>query len=105
MGNRIALGILLSLGLSAKARIINVRGKVADAANKPIANAVVELLHAKLKDTTGADGAYSLNFGSSATRPFMDPFSDPLSGDMRLDRGCWNSPWPKPLRSGSACST
>ena len=83
MDQHIALGIILSLGLSVNAETINIRGKVTDAAGKPIAKAVVELLHAKLKDTTGTDGLYSLNPNSIAVRPL----SGSLSGDIRLDRG------------------
>jgi poly(3-hydroxybutyrate) depolymerase len=46
---------------TAFSQAIKVSGTVKDAANQPVANAIVELLRAKVKDTTGADGAYSLN--------------------------------------------
>ncbi len=75
-------GILLSLGLAVNAQTVNVRGKVLDGADKPIANATVELLRAKLKDTTGADGAYSLLATSNATRRVIEP----LPGAIKLER-------------------
>jgi hypothetical protein len=80
---RIAAGIMLALGLAAHAQNINVRGKVTDAAGKPLANAIVELTHAKLKDTTGADGQYALTAGTIAVRPFADR----AAVNMRLDQG------------------
>jgi hypothetical protein len=79
----IASVILLTLGLSVNAQTINVRGKVTNAASNAIANAVLELTHAKLKDTTGADGLYALNSGGAAVRPFAHP----ASGSMRLKQG------------------
>lgn len=72
---------LLSLGLAVNAQSINVRGKVSDAAGKPLANATVELAHAKLKDTTAADGSYSLGSGTPIARRFAD------AGEMRLNQG------------------
>ncbi|MEO6096604.1 MAG: prolyl oligopeptidase family serine peptidase [Fibrobacteria bacterium] len=56
---------LVSIGF---AQSIKVSGTVKDAANKPVANAIVELLHAKGKDTTGADGMYSLNVTPNSVR-------------------------------------
>jgi poly(3-hydroxybutyrate) depolymerase len=47
---------------------MKVSGTVRDAAHKPIANAIVELLRAKVKDTTGSDGAYSIDFTPIAVR-------------------------------------
>jgi hypothetical protein len=79
----IASVILFALGLSVNAQTINVRGKVTDTAGKPIVNAVVELTHAKLKDTTGANGLYALNAGGSAVRHFADP----ASGSMWFHQG------------------
>ncbi|MBW8888465.1 MAG: hypothetical protein JF616_11975 [Fibrobacteres bacterium] len=91
MDIRIAAGIVLAFGLSANAQTISVHGKVTDAAGKPLANAVVELTHAKLKDTTGIDGAYALGAGIIAVRPIGNPFADgsvnPSAADMRLDQG------------------
>ncbi len=79
----ISVGTLFSLVLSVNAQFIHVRGKVTDVAGKPIANAIVELLNAKLKDTTGADGLYSLGSPSNAARPF----SVLSSSKVRIDRG------------------
>jgi len=83
MDLRIASKIILALVLSVNAQTINVHGKVTDAANKPIANAVVELTHAKLKDTTGADGLYALNAGGTAVRTFAHR----ASGSIMLNKG------------------
>ncbi len=66
VGIRIVSGFMLALGWSVSAQMPYVRGKVTDVSNKPLANAIVELSHAKLKDTTGADGMYSLGSGSNA---------------------------------------
>jgi hypothetical protein len=97
MDIRIASVIILALGLSANAQTINVRGKVTNAAGNAVANAVLELTRAKLKDTTGADGLYALNSGGAAVRPFAHP----ASGSMRLNQGAW----PKQPRSESGFST
>jgi hypothetical protein len=80
---RIVAGMMLALASSAAAENINVRGKVTDAAGKPLANAVVELTRAKLKDTTGTDGLYALTSGTIAVRPFAHP----AAADIRLDQG------------------
>ena len=50
-------GFAVCLATTAHTQSIKVKGTVKDVANKPIANAIVELLRAKQKDTTGADGA------------------------------------------------
>jgi hypothetical protein len=81
MGKHISLAGLLSLGLAANAQSIHVRGKVTDAAGKPIANAVVELTKAKLKVTTAADGLYTLGSGSPIARRVAD------ADGMRLNHG------------------
>ncbi len=83
IGNHFFVMMLLAMAHAANAQTVHLRGKVTDAAGKPIANAMVELMGAKLKDTTGADGSYSLNLGSSAARTLYAP----ISGDIRLDQG------------------
>ncbi len=86
---RVAAGMVIALAWSAQAQAINVHGKVTDAAGKPLANAIVELARAKLKDTTGADGAYALGSGIIAVRPSGNPFANGIANteDMRLDQG------------------
>jgi lysophospholipase L1-like esterase len=54
------LGLIVAFGSSVHAQAINVRGKVSNGAGQPVAHALVELLQQGLKDTVGADGAYSL---------------------------------------------
>lgn len=77
MDIRIVSGMLLALACSAAAENINLRGKVTDADGKPLPNAVLELTHAKLKDTTGADGLYALASGVIAVRPPPTATSSP----------------------------
>jgi polyhydroxybutyrate depolymerase len=62
------LGIVLLSAWVAQAQQVNVRGKVADGAGKAVANAFVEIAKLKLKDTTGADGAFALTGNVSALR-------------------------------------
>jgi poly(3-hydroxybutyrate) depolymerase len=54
------LGLTLLLTWSVQAQTVNVRGKVIDGTGKAVANAIAEILTLNLKDTTGADGAFSL---------------------------------------------
>jgi len=61
---------------------INVRGKISDGSNLAVPNATVELLHAKQKATSGADGTYALT-GSTAIRPLAPG----LTGNIRLNQG------------------
>jgi poly(3-hydroxybutyrate) depolymerase len=77
------LGLAACLFTAVHGQPMNVRGKVTDTAEKPIANAIVELLRAKRKDTTGADGTFLLAGAASAVR--HAPVS--LSGRMSLERG------------------
>jgi hypothetical protein len=74
-------GLLGSVVLAAGAQTLHVRGKVTDAAQKPLANVTVELLRAKLKVTTGADGQYVLGTGTGIGRGFAE------TAEMRLERG------------------
>lgn len=76
-------GFTIGMVTAAYAQSVNVRGTVTDAADKPVANAIVELLIAKQKDTTGADGMYSLNAPSIALRHAPVLSSEPMS----LERG------------------
>jgi polyhydroxybutyrate depolymerase len=64
---------------SAQAQQVNVRGKVADGTGNAVANAIVEITKLKLKDTTGADGAYSITGGSTALRGSAQPLAGALS--------------------------
>lgn len=54
---------------SVHAQVVNVRGRVSDAAGKPVANAVVAIKSLGLKDTTSLDGAYSIAQGALAVAP------------------------------------
>lgn len=62
------LGLALITAWGAQAQQVNVRGKVSDDAGKAVANAIVEISKLKQKDTTGADGTYSLTGTVSALR-------------------------------------
>lgn len=59
-------GLALCMVTTAYSQSIKVSGTVNDAAGKPIADAIVELLREQQKDTTGADGTYSLNVVTNA---------------------------------------
>lgn len=60
MRDRIAYGIPFLLVSLALPQSINVRGKITDAADKPVPNATVELSRAKRTAVSGTDGAYAL---------------------------------------------
>lgn len=73
MAYRTLLGILVTLGLSIGAQAIDLRGKVSDASGKPVPGAIVELATAKLKDTTGSEGAYALGSGPISIKALPAP--------------------------------
>jgi hypothetical protein len=78
-----AFGLMVAFGSTLHAQSINVHGRVADGAGKPVPNAVVELGLKGLKDTTGSDGAYSIvNTGVS-----LRPNTAALAENMRMDKG------------------
>ncbi|MEO7424220.1 MAG: hypothetical protein ABI036_03475 [Fibrobacteria bacterium] len=81
MRKHLIIGLLCAAAV-AHSQTINVRGKIADATNKGIANASVELLKVKQKATSGADGTYALS-GSTGIRLSAQE----LSGNIRLNRG------------------
>ncbi len=60
--------LIIAAGLSVHAQTINLRGKVTNRGGKPIANAVVELVKQKLKDTTASDAC-----GALRLRPYRYP--------------------------------
>ncbi|MEO6095919.1 MAG: GDSL-type esterase/lipase family protein [Fibrobacteria bacterium] len=55
-----SLGLVVAFGSALHAQTINVRGRVSNAAGQPVANALVELVKLGVKDTTAANGDYSL---------------------------------------------
>ncbi|MBK9578799.1 MAG: alpha/beta hydrolase [Fibrobacterota bacterium] len=63
------LSLILSLGALAQAQTVNLTGKITNQAGKGIANAIVTLTPLGLKDTSGADGSYTLANGSSGLLP------------------------------------
>jgi poly(3-hydroxybutyrate) depolymerase len=73
------LGLALLAGLSAQAQQVNVRGKISDGTGKAVANAIVEIAKLKLKDTTGADGAFAITGTGTALRGTARPFSGAVS--------------------------
>jgi hypothetical protein len=78
-----AFGLIASLGSTLHAQAINVHGRVSNGAGQPVANAVVELVQQGVKDTTGADGNYSLIKPGVPIRSL----SAMLTESMRLDNG------------------
>lgn len=76
---RMVLGLALLSGWGAYAQSVHVRGKVADGTGKAVANAIVEISKLKLKDTTGADGAYAITGSITALRGPDQTRSDALT--------------------------
>lgn len=73
---------LLLLPYLATAQPVNLTGTVIDKAGRPVTGAVVELMSKGMKDTTGADGAFSLKGTVNATSPRLRSESG-----VRLERG------------------
>ncbi len=63
------LPLLLLSAFALNAQIINLRGKISNHSGKPVANAIVTLVNQNLKDTTDADGLYSIYRNSVAVSP------------------------------------
>jgi poly(3-hydroxybutyrate) depolymerase len=78
MYSRIAFCLFISFALTANAQTINVRGIVSNVAGKPIANAIVALAGQGLRDTTGADGAYSIVRSTAVEMPVLMPRTEAL---------------------------
>lgn len=62
------LGLALVLACGAQAQSVHVRGKVSDGTGKAVANATVELIKLKAKDTTAADGTFAILSSLTALR-------------------------------------
>jgi len=65
--------LIFLIALTAGAQTINLRGTVSNSTGKPIANAIVTLAKQGLKDTTGADGAYSITKTTDIVLPLLIP--------------------------------
>lgn len=88
--------LILSLLMiwSAHAQQANVRGKVVDGTGNAVANATVEIIKLKLKDTTGTDGAFSISGAVTALRGSAQP----LPGVISFDKGVLDFALDKPSR-------
>jgi poly(3-hydroxybutyrate) depolymerase len=71
--------LFIFIGLTVNAQTINLRGTVSSKAGKPIANAIVTLAKQGLKDTTAADGAYSISGTTAVNLPLLVPQSTTIS--------------------------
>jgi hypothetical protein len=69
--------------MTINAQTVNLRGKVSNKAGEPIADAIVTLVGQDLKDTTKADGVYSIKQGDVSVLPLLQPQKRLIS----LDRG------------------
>ena len=78
-----AFGLIVAFGATLHAQAINLHGRVSDSTGKPVANAVVELMKQGMRDTTGADGTYSI-IKSSAS---IGPNSSMHSENLRMENG------------------
>lgn len=76
-----AYGLILAFAIAANAQTINVRGKISNPGGQAVSGAIVELAVQKIKDTTAADGMYSLARSVIGTLPQAFP----LTGRMALD--------------------
>jgi glucuronoarabinoxylan endo-1,4-beta-xylanase len=83
MFQRIAFLLLMALGFTITAQTINLRGTVTNKTGKPIANAIITLVGQGLKDTTGADGAFSITKNSTALLSSLIPKTEKIA----LNRG------------------
>jgi poly(3-hydroxybutyrate) depolymerase len=82
------LSLVLCLGALAQAQTVNLTGKITSQAGKAIANAIVALTPMGLKDTTGADGIYTLVSGNSAILPSQSAQSmDFRNGVLEINLG------------------
>jgi len=65
---------VIGLALSVNAQTtINLRGKIANKAGKPIAGAIIALAGQSLKDTSGTDGAFVISTATAAKMPLLIP--------------------------------
>jgi poly(3-hydroxybutyrate) depolymerase len=69
----VTLIFCFSLICGINAQTINLHGTVSNASGKPINGAILTLSAQKMKDTTGADGAYSLTKVVTSTLPLLIP--------------------------------
>ena len=67
------LGFIVLTVVVVNGQTINLHGTVSNTAGKPIVNAIVELVGQKMKDTTGADGAYSISRSTAVELPSVLP--------------------------------
>ncbi|MEO6095862.1 MAG: dienelactone hydrolase family protein [Fibrobacteria bacterium] len=88
------LMMALAVAWSAQAQQVNVRGKITDGTGNGVANAIIEITKLKLKDTTGADGTYSITGSVTALRGSAKPFADAIS----FSRGVLELTLAKPSR-------
>lgn len=81
MQKLLALALVYAWG--ARAQQVNVRGKVVDGTGKAVANAIAEIAKLKSKDTTGADGSFSIT-GTATALPGGARAGD---GAIAFDKG------------------
>jgi hypothetical protein len=78
-----AFAFIVALGSTLYAQAIHVQGLVSTRAGQPVAGVLAELARQGMRDTTGADGAYSLIGPSLPVRPLPATPAE----CMRLDKG------------------
>lgn len=79
MHHQISICLFCLFGVTLNVQAISITGKVTNKQGKPIPNAVVSLVQQGLKDTTGADGNYSLIKDSVAVIPRIIPQSEKIT--------------------------
>ncbi|QQS03234.1 MAG: hypothetical protein IPK50_13040 [Fibrobacterota bacterium] len=82
------LSLILSLGVLTQAQTVNLTGKITNQSGKAIANAIVTLTPMGLKDTSVADGSYTLTSGNSGLLPSQSARSmDFRNGLLEINLG------------------
>ena len=92
--------VVLLLIASLAAQTVSITGKVTNASGQPLSDVIVQLMVSQAKDTTGADGNYTLTTGGTSVMPvpngaagasinyrdnrFIFRASSPLSMSVRL---------------------
>jgi poly(3-hydroxybutyrate) depolymerase len=79
LNQRIVFCLAGLIGLTANAQTINLQGIVSNATGQPIANAIVTLVRQGMKDTTGADGKFTLSQTVAIHLPAIVPQTEDIS--------------------------
>jgi hypothetical protein len=71
--------LILAVALTASAQSIALNGTISDAKGQPVSGAVVSLVRQNMKDTTGANGLYSLGAPTGTISGLSIPKNDVIA--------------------------